>query len=117
MAQNDPNKIFFGNLRSVLKYKLVFSLRTEDPVVGGMNPVTWTTRTNLTSVTVRIKHALDIMCHYVKCHQLFVVFIAFIFCSSALVYQSSECFLKYKEMDKLSPPNIRLLQKICFILS
>lgn len=42
-----------------------FSLRTEDPVAEGQNPLTWTTRTNLTSVTVR-ENTLYIMCrHYV----------------------------------------------------
>lgn len=44
---------------------LLFSLRTEDPVAEGQNPLTWTTRTNLTSVTVR-ENTLYIMCrHYV----------------------------------------------------
>lgn len=40
-----------------------FSLRTEDPVAEGQNPLTWTTRTNLTSVTVR-ENTLYIMCRY-----------------------------------------------------
>lgn len=75
MTQNDHKKNLFGKYmirKCVLKHKRVFSLRAEDPVVGGMNPLTWTTRTNLTSVTVRNKHVLDITCHYVKCHQLFL---------------------------------------------
>ncbi len=57
------------NVLSWLKYQMcvVFPLRTEDPVAEGQSPLTWTTRTNLMSVTVREKKPLNIMCHHVIC--------------------------------------------------